>query len=163
MYFLRGSLPWQGLKAATDKQKYEKMGEKKMVTPIRELCEGFPGRPSFHAHLRFPTDVCPPFLEGFGVYLNYVRKLGFEETPDYEFLRALFARVMKNNGDSDDQVYDWNLLNGMFPYTFCHFRLFNDRSKEGRGGRTPCQREGPTFPYKVASLTMQKSRSVLMK
>jgi casein kinase 1 len=44
MYFLRGSLPWQGLKAATNKQKYEKIGEKKQTTPIKELCESFPGR-----------------------------------------------------------------------------------------------------------------------
>ena len=44
LYFLRGSLPWQGLKAATNKQKYEKIGEKKQTTPIKELCEGFPGR-----------------------------------------------------------------------------------------------------------------------
>jgi casein kinase 1 len=43
MYFLRGSLPWQGLKAATNKQKYEKIGEKKQTTPIKELVEGFPG------------------------------------------------------------------------------------------------------------------------
>lgn len=50
--------------------------------------------------------------EEFGIYLNYVRKLGFEETPDYEFLRELFAKVMKNNGDLDDGVYDWNLING---------------------------------------------------
>ncbi|GBE82252.1 Casein kinase I homolog 1 [Sparassis crispa] len=91
MYFLRGSLPWQGLKAATNKQKYEKIGEKKQTTPIKELCEGFP--------------------EEFGIYLNYVRKLGFEETPDYDFLRELFGKVMKNNNDVDDGVYDWNLLN----------------------------------------------------
>ena len=44
MYFLRGGLPWQGLRAATNKQKYEKIGEKKQTTPIDELCEGFPGR-----------------------------------------------------------------------------------------------------------------------
>jgi casein kinase 1 len=43
MYFLRGGLPWQGLRAATNKQKYEKIGEKKQSTPISELCEGFPG------------------------------------------------------------------------------------------------------------------------
>ena len=42
-YFLRGGLPWQGLKAATNKQKYEKIGEKKQTTAISVLCEGFPG------------------------------------------------------------------------------------------------------------------------
>ncbi|KAG5638267.1 hypothetical protein H0H81_000912 [Sphagnurus paluster] len=92
MYFLRGSLPWQGLKAATNKQKYEKIGEKKQTTPIKELCEGFP--------------------EEFGIYLNYVRKLGFEEAPDYDFLRELFAKVLKSSGDIEDGVFDWNLLNG---------------------------------------------------
>ena len=43
MYFLRGGLPWQGLRAATNKQKYEKIGDKKQTTSILELCEGFPG------------------------------------------------------------------------------------------------------------------------
>ena len=36
----RGSLPWQGLKAATKKQKYEKISEKKMSTPVEVLCIG---------------------------------------------------------------------------------------------------------------------------
>ncbi|UZJ56548.1 hypothetical protein CBS101457_005868 [Exobasidium rhododendri] len=90
MYFLRGGLPWQGLKAATNKQKYEKIGEKKQSTPIKELCEGFP--------------------EEFGIYLNYVRKLGFEETPDYDFLRELLGKAL--HGDVDDGVYDWMMLHG---------------------------------------------------
>lgn len=42
MYFNLGSLPWQGLKAATKKQKYERISEKKMSTPIEVLCKGFP-------------------------------------------------------------------------------------------------------------------------
>ncbi|KAJ7625444.1 kinase-like domain-containing protein, partial [Mycena rosella] len=92
MYFLRGGLPWQGLRAATNKQKYEKIGEKKQTTPIVELCEGFP--------------------EEFGIYMNYVRKLGFEETPDYDFLRELFTKVMKSSGEQEDLVFDWMLLNG---------------------------------------------------
>ncbi|KAK2102756.1 hypothetical protein P7K49_020423 [Saguinus oedipus] len=37
MYFNRTSLPWQGLKAATKKQKYEKISEKKMSTPVEVL------------------------------------------------------------------------------------------------------------------------------
>ncbi|KAJ3357691.1 casein kinase I [Entophlyctis luteolus] len=74
-YFLRGSLPWQGMKAATNKQKYEKIGEKKRTVPISELCEGFP--------------------EEFGTYLAYCRDLKFEETPDYDYLRGLFSQGSK--------------------------------------------------------------------
>ncbi|KAL6974934.1 non-specific serine,threonine protein kinase [Sarracenia purpurea var. burkii] len=36
MYFIRGSLPWQGLKAGTKKQKYDKISEKKALTPIEQ-------------------------------------------------------------------------------------------------------------------------------
>jgi len=46
MYFMRGSLPWQGLKAATKRQKYERISEKKMSTPIEELCKNFPCKSS---------------------------------------------------------------------------------------------------------------------
>ncbi|ORE03258.1 kinase-like protein [Rhizopus microsporus var. microsporus] len=91
MYFLRGSLPWQGLKAATNKQKYEKIGEKKQTTAIKDLCDGYP--------------------EEFGIYLQYVRKLGFEETPDYDFLRSLFTKAIEKIGEVEDSVYDWMLLN----------------------------------------------------
>lgn len=92
MYFLRGGLPWQGLKAATNKQKYEKIGEKKQTTHIKDLCDGFP--------------------EQFEQYLSYVRGLGFEETPDYDYLRALFTQALKSTGETEDGVYDWMKLNG---------------------------------------------------
>ncbi|KAI8341833.1 kinase-like domain-containing protein [Chlamydoabsidia padenii] len=91
MYFLRGSLPWQGLKAATNKQKYEKIGEKKQTTAVKDLCQGYP--------------------EEAAIYLQYVRKLGFDEAPDYDFLRELFTKMIKNSGQVDDGVYDWCLLN----------------------------------------------------
>ena len=87
MYFLRGGLPWQGLKAATNKQKYEKIGEKKQTTQIKDLCEGFP--------------------EEFNKYLTYVRNLGFEDTPDYDYLRELFTQALKNTGEVEDGEYDW--------------------------------------------------------
>ena len=44
MYFNLGNLPWQGLKAATKKQKYEKISEKKMSTPVEVLCRGYPSK-----------------------------------------------------------------------------------------------------------------------
>jgi casein kinase 1 len=88
MYFLRGGLPWQGLKAATNKQKYEKIGEKKQNTPIKELAEGFPGQCTAHTYLPITLIHHELISEEFEIYLNYVRKLGFEETPDYDFLRG---------------------------------------------------------------------------
>jgi len=91
MYFLRGGLPWQGLKAATNKQKYEKIGEKKQTTPIKDLCDGFP--------------------EEFNKYLSYVRNLGFEDTPDYDYLRDLFTKSLQNTGEVEDGEYDWMKLN----------------------------------------------------
>ncbi|KAI8930107.1 kinase-like domain-containing protein [Entophlyctis helioformis] len=90
MYFLRGSLPWQGLKAATNKQKYEKIGEKKQTTSIKELCEGHP--------------------EEFATYLSYVRNLKFEEQPDYDYLRNLMNKVLLKMGDQDDGVFDWMII-----------------------------------------------------
>ena len=57
MYFLRGSLPWQGLKVSYDvivqfitllkaetlKERYTKIGDTKRTTPIETLCENYPG------------------------------------------------------------------------------------------------------------------------
>uniref|UniRef100_A0A804MHF4 Non-specific serine/threonine protein kinase n=1 Tax=Zea mays TaxID=4577 RepID=A0A804MHF4_MAIZE len=41
MYFLRGSLPWQGLKAGNKKQKYEKINERKIAFNTPNIWEGF--------------------------------------------------------------------------------------------------------------------------
>jgi len=58
MYFLRGSLPWQGLKADTLKERYQKIGETKRATPIEVLCEGYPGNHpftfQFHLFIHYP-------------------------------------------------------------------------------------------------------------
>ncbi|KAH6691764.1 casein kinase I isoform gamma-1 [Leptodontidium sp. MPI-SDFR-AT-0119] len=86
-YFLRGGLPWQGLKATTKEQKYEKIGKKNQATAIKDLCDGFP--------------------QEFNKYLSYVRNLGFEDTPDYDYLRNLFTQALKNTGEVEDGEYDW--------------------------------------------------------
>ena len=92
MYFLRGSLPWQGLKAPTNKQKYEKIGYKKQITSVNELCFGYPVQ--------------------FAQYLNYVRNLKFDEEPDYHYLVGLMDKAFQSINAQDDDHYDWMDLNG---------------------------------------------------
>ena len=50
--------------------------------------------------------------EEFNKYLSYVRNLGFEDTPDYDYLRELFTQALKNTGEVEDGEYDWMKLNG---------------------------------------------------
>jgi len=42
IYFLKGSLPWQGLQGNTRVDKMERIKEKKINTPVSALCEGLP-------------------------------------------------------------------------------------------------------------------------
>lgn len=56
--------------------------------------------------------------------MQYVRKLGFDETPDYDFLRDLFTKVLNNLGAIDDGVYDWMLLNDGKGWEVCIYMSF---------------------------------------
>merc|ERR1711915_1107862 len=88
IYFLQGTLPWQGLRAKTKAQKYEKISEKKLSTPVEELCKGTPAE--------------------FATYQSYVRSLRFEEKPDYAYLRQLIRNLFYRQGFTYDYVFDWN-------------------------------------------------------
>lgn len=89
LYFIRGSLPWQGLKADTLKERYQKIGEIKRTTTIENLCDGL------------PVEIMS--------YMQYVRKLDFFETPDYDYLHGLFSTIMQNNNWQCDWDFDWTL------------------------------------------------------
>ncbi|XP_044471935.1 casein kinase 1-like protein 3 [Mangifera indica] len=90
LYFLRGSLPWQGLKAATKKQKYDKICEKKVSTPIEVLCKSHPVE--------------------FASYFHYCHSLTFDQRPDYGFLKRLFRDLFTREGFEFDYIFDWTIL-----------------------------------------------------
>lgn len=85
LYFLRGALPWSGLDAKTQEEKYRKICEKKEQTKLSILCEGFPKQ--------------------FEEYLDYTRNLGFMQRPDYKMLYELMHKC-RESGVQDHQ-YEW--------------------------------------------------------
>ena len=88
MYFIRGNLPWQGLKIKTKDNRYQKILDKKKATTSEELCANFP-------------------IE-FKQYIDYTRNLGYSENPDYEKLRKNFINVVKKTlRENFDFIYDW--------------------------------------------------------
>lgn len=89
LYFMLGSLPWQGLRAKTKKEKYDKIREKKEQTSVEELCSTLP--------------------EEFVTYMAYCRALGFEDRPDYSHLRKIFKDLFYRMGYEYDYVFDWML------------------------------------------------------
>lgn len=74
-YFLRGSLPWQGLPAKNGDERYKKVKKKKYETSLDMLASGQPAE--------------------FKQFFEYVRGLAFEEEPDYKACSALFDQCMK--------------------------------------------------------------------
>ena len=85
MYFLRGNLPWQGLKVRSKEDRYKKILEKKRETSSEDLCKDFPHE----------------FYE----YVDYTRNLEYEQNPDYDFLRQKFLDVMKGINEEMDYIY----------------------------------------------------------
>ena len=90
LYFLRGSLPWQGLKASNHEQKEELIMEKKKNISVEDLCEGLPRE--------------------FAAYFNHIRSLEFDEKPKYPYLRKIFRDLFVRERFDYDNVFDWTIL-----------------------------------------------------
>ena len=88
LYFLRGSLPWQGIKVRAKEIRYKKILAKKKEITSDELCETFP--------------------EEFKYLVDYTRNLGYTENPDYDKLRNNFLELVKEKlCRTFDFIYDW--------------------------------------------------------
>ena len=108
IFFLKGILPWQGMKAGGDK--YQRIMEKKLQIPTEILCYGLPDELVY--------------------YLNYSKSLRFEDRPDYDYLRGLFIRLL----GTCNNVY--GLSNDMLKFDWCFddpatsiWQVFNKKGK----------------------------------
>jgi hypothetical protein len=58
-------------------------------TPVEQLCLGYP--------------------EEVATFMSYCRNLGFDETPNYAYLRRLFKELYNKCCFEHDFVYDWTI------------------------------------------------------
>eukprot|EP00980_Cylindrotheca_fusiformis_P005371 scaffold1143_cov96-Cylindrotheca_fusiformis.AAC.4 len=95
VYFLKGGLPWQGLKAKSATKKYKLIMEKKQSITIPALCQGCPSQ--------------------FAEYLAYCRSLKFEAKPNIAYLRGMFRDLFRSQGYTNNHSsldWDWNRHEG---------------------------------------------------
>merc|ERR1711982_158437 len=93
VYFLKGGLPWHGLKAKSANKKYKMIMEKKQSVTIPALCQGCPSQ--------------------FGEYLAYCRCLKFEAKPNIAYLRGMFRDLFRSQGFTNNNSsldWDWNRI-----------------------------------------------------
>ena len=87
-YFLRGSLPWQGIPAKTKDEKYAKILNKKINISTEKLLKNEP--------------------QELINYIKYCIKLEYEQDPDYDYLIGLFNNIInKILKQTIDYKFDW--------------------------------------------------------
>jgi serine/threonine protein kinase len=89
IYFMKGSLPWIGLKGETRQAKYTAICESKVATSIDSLCKGLP---------------CE-----FAIFLGDVRRLEFTDEPHYSRYREMFRDLFVREQFVYDYVFDWTI------------------------------------------------------
>ena len=76
IYLVKGRLPWQNIQGAkSQKQRFERILQKKIGTPVEDLCATLP--------------------EQFKDYFEHCRSLTFFQDPDYNLLIQDFQKLLK--------------------------------------------------------------------
>lgn len=81
------------MEAANKDEKFQKIKDQKASEQVLKCCSSLPPE--------------------FKLFFKYIKKLGYEEKPDYCYLRELFYRRLVMEGSDLDNVYDW-VLNPKF-------------------------------------------------
>jgi casein kinase I family protein HRR25 len=89
IYFIKGELPWQNIKAKNKTERYNKIYEmkKKSTEKGGELCSSLPN--------------------GFQTIIDYVLELEFTEKPDYSMLKKVVEIILAHNNYFNDLQFDW--------------------------------------------------------
>ena len=90
IYFMKKRLPWQGI-YLNEKEKLKKIYEMKRKIKPEELCK----------------DLQKQIVE----YMKYVQNLGYEEAPNYGYLKYLFKSILKDMKVDKNDYYLFSWIN----------------------------------------------------
>ena len=88
IYLFNGELPWQGIPAKDNKEKYEKIKQKKIKTKEESHSEGL--------------------TKEIQEIVHYSRNLRFDDRPNYESIRKIFNLILQKEGLTQDEPFDWD-------------------------------------------------------
>ena len=89
LFLASDNLPWMSIEDLNinKRMKCQKICSLKNEISVENLCKGLP--------------------EEFANYINYTRNLGFEEDPDYQYLRGLFMSILAKYQEANDLHFFW--------------------------------------------------------
>lgn len=117
VYFMKGKLPWQSVKGVTKEVRYKTIGEIKSKTSLDSLCDGI--------------DSC------FKEFLEYARNLGYDDMPNYLYIKKIFSNAMVENNLIYDFNFDWNIKykKTNLPILRCMKYSKEEAEKKGKSGQ----------------------------
>jgi casein kinase 1 len=87
IYLAKGVLPWSNIEGKNMEDLITKTRIMKSKISVENLCQ------------KLPNEFCQ--------YMNYVKKLSFEQKPDYEYLRNLFKNILFRIKERLDNIFSW--------------------------------------------------------
>jgi serine/threonine protein kinase len=146
--FLRGSLPWGDLKDQDSDVCLEKVTQLKLQVTVDVLCQSLPVE--------------------FKEVLEDIRKLAYEATPNYSWIRARFRNVFVKSGFVYDGLFDWDdiaPIHKPIPHVFLRqsagcFQFWNERQLKERKRRVHLPPHRPIFIAKLDEPIAQKGKMV---
>lgn len=101
IYFIKGELPWQNVKANSKKEKYNKVYQLKKHN--------------------VPNGICQFLPEDIKLIVTYILNLNIKQKPDYQKLKNILQNLMNKYSYLNDLQFDWCLspfINNLYTPNF---------------------------------------------
>ena len=90
LYFLKGELPWDSVKAKARDEKYKKIYDIKVQLDPDKLTTDF------------PVEI--------KILFEYIFELQFQDKPNYAYMKSMINKAIEHLGTCNDMAFDWMFI-----------------------------------------------------